>query len=76
MVPNGQALKNLQKEYDISVSKLCRLTRLSRAQIYRTFDDVETKDSTRILIYLAITRPDLFMQFRKENNENRNTKCF
>lgn len=66
MIPNGQALKKLQKEYDISVSKLSRLTRLSRTQIYRTFDDVETKDSTKILLYLAITRPDLFMQFRKE----------
>lgn len=65
MVPNGQSLKNLQKEYDVSVSKLSRLTRLSRTQIYRTFDDVETKDSTRILIYLAITRPDLFIQFGK-----------
>lgn len=74
MVPNGQALKKLQKEYDISVSKLSRLTRLSRTQIYRTFDDVETKDSTRILLYLAITRPDLFMQFRKENYEDRDTK--
>lgn len=67
MVPNGQTLKRLQKEYDISVSKLSRLTRLSRTQIYRSFDDVETKDSTRILLYLAITRPDLFIQFRKEN---------
>lgn len=70
MIPNGQTLKKLQKEYDISVSKLSRLTRLSRTQIYRTFDDVETKDSTRILLYLAITRPDLFMQFRKENYED------
>ena len=74
MVLNGQELKKLQKEYDISVSKLSRLTRLSRTQIYRTFDDVETKDSTRILFYLAITRPDLFMQFRKENYEDRDTK--
>ena len=74
MVLNGQELKKLQKEYDISVSKLSRLTRLSRTQIYRTFDDVETKDSTRILLYLAITRPDLFMQFRKENYEDRDTK--
>lgn len=74
MIPNGQTLKKLQKEYDISVSKLSRLTRLSRTQIYRTFDDVETKDSTRILLYLAITRSDLFMQFRKENYEDRDTK--
>lgn len=74
MIPNGQTLKKLQKYYDISVSKLSRLTRLSRTQIYRTFDDVETKDSTRILLYLAITRSDLFMQFRKENYEDRDTK--
>ena len=70
MIPDGQTLKKLQKEYDISISKLSRLTRLSRTQIYRTFDDVETKDSTRILLYLAITRSDLFIQFRKENHEN------
>ena len=74
MIPNGQTLKKLQKEYDVSVSKLSRLTHLSRTQIYRTFDDVETKDSTRILLYLAITRPDLFMQFRKENHEDRDTR--
>lgn len=73
MIPDGQVLRKLQKEYNISVSKLSRLTRLSRTHIYRTFDNVETKDSTKILLYLAIIRPDLFMQFGKENYENRNT---
>lgn len=70
MIPNGQTLRKLRQEYDISVSKLSRLTRLSRTQIYRTFDEIETKDSTKILIYLAITRPDLFMKFKRENDED------
>lgn len=60
-VPSGSQLRSLKVAADISVSQLSRMTRISRNTIYRVFEDEETKDSTRIMIYLALTKPELFI---------------
>ena len=64
MIPSGKILRQLQKDFKVSVAELSRRTKIAPASIFRAFKDVETKDSTRILLYLAITEPDLFEHFK------------
>lgn len=64
MIPSGKNLRQLQKDSKVSVAELSRRTKLSPASIFRAFKDVETRDATRILLYLAITEPELFEQFK------------
>ena len=60
-VPTGDELRRLQQESSISVLALSRMTHVRASSIYRAFNDVATKDSTRILLYLALTKPELFV---------------
>lgn len=60
-VPTGDALRKLQKESGISVLALSRMSHVSRQSIYRAFHDVEASDHVRLLLYIVLTNPELFV---------------
>lgn len=58
MVPTGRQLRMLCNMTNTSVVKLSKRTHLSRTTIRRAFNDAST-DSVKILMYVALTRPDI-----------------
>lgn len=58
MVPTGKQLRMLCDMTHTTLVSLSRKTRLSRQTVYRALNDVST-DSVKILIYVALTRPDI-----------------
>ena len=58
MIPTGKQLRMLCNMTNTSIVKLSKRTRLSRTTIYRAFSDTSS-DSVKILIYVALTRPDI-----------------
>ncbi len=58
MVPSGTQLYMLQDMTNMSVAEIARKSHLSRSTVYRAFSN-KTTDSTKILIYLALSRPDI-----------------
>jgi len=57
---NGEVLRKLKEEKDISVTALSRLTGLSRTVIYRAFENQSCK-SYRLLIKIALDHPDILL---------------
>lgn len=57
---DGKVLHELQKEKNISVTALGRLTGLSRTVIYRAFENQSCK-SYRLLIKIALDHPEIFL---------------
>lgn len=62
-IPTGKELKTLQKESRIPVLALSRMTRISPTSIYRVFNEEEEKESNRLLIYLALTKTEVFLKY-------------
>lgn len=58
---SGKELQNLQRQSGISILALCRMTGLSRASIYRAFEDKSCKPY-KVLIRIALDHPDIFTQ--------------
>lgn len=61
-IPTGKELKALQKESRIPVLALSRMTRISPTSLYRVFNEEEEKESTRLLVYLALTKTEMFLK--------------
>lgn len=57
----GKELQKLQRQSGISILALCRMTGLSRASIYRAFEDKSCKPY-KVLIRIALDHPDIFAQ--------------
>ena len=57
---DGKVLHKLQKEKNISITALSRLTGLSRPAIYRAFENQSYKPY-RLLIKLALDHPEIFL---------------
>lgn len=64
-IPTGKELKALQKELRIPVLALSRMTRISPTSVYRVFNEEEEKESTRLLVYLALTKTEVFLNVPK-----------
>lgn len=63
-IPTGKELRALQRELHIPVLALSRMTRISPTSVHRVFNEEDEKESTRLLLYLALTKTEMFF---KEN---------
>ena len=61
---SGEQLHTLQKNSNISVTALSRMTGLSRSSIYRVFEN-EACTPYNLLIRLALDHPDIFVLSEK-----------
>lgn len=61
-IPTGLELQKMQKESGIPVFALSRMTHIKPSSIYRAFKDVETKESTRLLLYIALTNTEVLLK--------------